>query len=90
MVLQVLREHQLYAKLIKCEVYQRKVQYLGHVISEEGIAVDPKMVEAIMDWPTQRMLPLLDLLWVSQAIIEGSLKDSPRSLIQLHRCRESK
>jgi hypothetical protein len=42
MVLQVLREHQLYAKLSKCSFYQRKIHYLGHIISEEGIAVDPR------------------------------------------------
>ena len=41
LVLHVLREHQLYAKLNKCDFYQSKVQYLGHVISKEGIAVDP-------------------------------------------------
>ena len=41
LVLQTLREHQLYAKNSKCEFYQSKVHYLGHVISEEGIVVDP-------------------------------------------------
>jgi hypothetical protein len=44
MVLQVLREHQLYTKLSKCSFYQRQVHYLGHIISEEGIVVDPKKV----------------------------------------------
>jgi hypothetical protein len=47
MVLQVLRENQLYAKLRKCAFYQRKIHYLGHIISEEGIVVDPEKVEAI-------------------------------------------
>jgi hypothetical protein len=47
MVLQVLREHQLYTKLRKCSFYQRKIHYLGHIISKEGIIVDPKKVEAI-------------------------------------------
>jgi hypothetical protein len=42
MVLQVLREHQLYAKLRKCSFYQRQIHYLGHIISEEGIVVDPE------------------------------------------------
>jgi hypothetical protein len=32
LVLQVLREHQLYAKLSKCSFYQRKIHYLGHII----------------------------------------------------------
>jgi len=41
MVLQVLREHKLYAKLSKCEFDQRRVHYLGHIIEEEGISMDP-------------------------------------------------
>jgi hypothetical protein len=50
LVLQVLREHQLYAKLSKCSFYQEKIHYLGHIISEEGIAVDPTKIEAIRGW----------------------------------------
>jgi hypothetical protein len=41
-VLQILREHKLYAKLSKCEFYKDQIQYLGHIISKEGIAVDPE------------------------------------------------
>ena len=52
--MQVLREHQLYANLSKCEFYQRILQYLGHVISEEGIAMDLENIEAIIDWPTPK------------------------------------
>jgi hypothetical protein len=52
MVLQVLREHQLYAKLSKCTFYQKQIHYLGHIVSEEGIAVDPEKIEAIKGWPT--------------------------------------
>jgi hypothetical protein len=54
MVLQVLREHQLYAKLSKCSFYQRQIHYLGHIISEEGIALDPEKVEAIREWSVPR------------------------------------
>ena len=36
-ILQVLREHQLYAKFNKCDFDKDKIQYLGHVISKEGI-----------------------------------------------------
>ena len=49
MVLQVLREHQLYAKLSKCSFYQKQIHYLGHIISQEGITVDPENVEAIRE-----------------------------------------
>jgi hypothetical protein len=54
LVLQVMREHQLYANLSKCYFYQKKIHYLGHIISEQGIAVDPEKFEAIREWPTPR------------------------------------
>jgi hypothetical protein len=54
MVLQVLREHQLYAKLGKYSFYQKQIHYLGHIISEEGIVVDPEKIQAIQEWPVPR------------------------------------
>jgi hypothetical protein len=53
-VLHVLREHQLYAKLSKCDFLQKQVHYIGHVISEEGMTFDPKNIKSIMYWPTPR------------------------------------
>jgi hypothetical protein len=50
-VLQTLRKHKLYAKSDKCDLYQKQIQYLGHVISEEVIVVDPEKIRAIMEWP---------------------------------------
>ena len=50
MVLQVLREHHLYAKLIKWSFYQKQIHYLGHIISKDGIAVDPEKIVAIREW----------------------------------------
>jgi hypothetical protein len=50
MVLQVLRGHQLYAKLGKCSFYQEQIHYLGHIISKDGIAIDPEKIEAIREW----------------------------------------
>ena len=49
-VLQVLREHQLYAKLSKCSFYQKQIHYLGHIISKDGISVDPEKIDAIREW----------------------------------------
>jgi hypothetical protein len=49
-VLQQLRDHQLYAKFSKCEFWINEVPFLGHVISSEGIAVDPRKVRDILDW----------------------------------------
>jgi hypothetical protein len=54
MVLQVLREHQVYAKLSNCSFYQKQIHYLGHIISEGGIIVDPEKVQAIQEWPVPR------------------------------------
>jgi hypothetical protein len=54
LVLKVLREHQLYAKLSKCSFYQKHIHYLGHIMSEQGIAIDPEKIEAIRGWPTPR------------------------------------
>jgi hypothetical protein len=51
LVLQCLRDHKLYGKLSKCSFYQSKIHYLGHVISDEGIAMDPTKFEVIMEWP---------------------------------------
>jgi hypothetical protein len=49
-VLQTLRENQLYAKLDKCEFWLQQVVFLGHVISAEGMLVDPRKVEAVLKW----------------------------------------
>ena len=43
-VLTRLREHKLYAKFSKCEFWLKKVPFLGHVLSEDGISVDPGKV----------------------------------------------
>ena len=49
-VLQTLREHQLYAKFSKCEFWLDQVEFLGHVISKEGIAVNLEKVNAVLEW----------------------------------------
>jgi thiamine transporter ThiT len=50
LALQCLQENKLYVKLCKISFYQSKIHYLGHVISDKGITVDPTKVEAIMEW----------------------------------------
>src|SRR4026208_655854 len=49
-VLQRLRDHQLYAKFTKCEFWLNSVKFLGHTISSEGISVDLTKVQEVMDW----------------------------------------
>jgi hypothetical protein len=55
MVLQRLREHQLYAKLSKCEFWIDEVLFLGHIINKDGLAVDPKKVADILNWKASKM-----------------------------------
>ncbi|KAL6312880.1 hypothetical protein AAG906_022641 [Vitis piasezkii] len=50
MALQTLRENQLYAKLEKCDFWLQEIQFLGHMVSQEGISVDPTKVEAVTKW----------------------------------------
>ena len=49
-MLEELRKHQLYAKFSKCEFWLRQVGFLGHILTQEGVAVDPEKVKAILDW----------------------------------------
>ena len=49
-VLQRLRDHKLYAKFSKCEFWLKEVPFLGHVVSAEGIAVDPSKVQDVLNW----------------------------------------
>jgi hypothetical protein len=48
--LQILREHQLYAKFSKCEFWLDQVEFIGHVIRKEGIAVNPSKVASVLEW----------------------------------------
>ncbi|XP_073159031.1 uncharacterized protein [Henckelia pumila] len=56
-ILQILRQEQLYAKLSKCEFWLDRVVFLGHVVSGEGISVDPSKVEAVINWPRPTSVP---------------------------------
>ncbi|KAL0537046.1 hypothetical protein IC582_026014 [Cucumis melo] len=49
-VLQTLRDKQLYAKFSKCEFWLEQVVFLGHVVSAKGVSVDPQKVEAVVNW----------------------------------------
>ncbi|XP_074355810.1 uncharacterized protein LOC141695466 [Apium graveolens] len=48
--LETLRREQLYAKFSKCKFWLNEVQFLGHIISVEGIQVDPSKIEAVLNW----------------------------------------
>ncbi|GJS27252.1 putative reverse transcriptase domain-containing protein [Tanacetum coccineum] len=50
-VLEILRQKKLYAKFSKCEFWLQQVAFLGHIVSTDGIIMDPSKVEAITKWP---------------------------------------
>ncbi|KAH0672805.1 hypothetical protein KY290_025037 [Solanum tuberosum] len=50
-VLQKLSEEKLYTKYVKCEFWLKEVAFLGHVVSGDGIKVDPKKTDVIRNWP---------------------------------------
>jgi hypothetical protein len=54
LVLQKLREHQLYAKFSKCDFLLKEVSFLGHVITDGGISVDPAKVDDVLKWEAPR------------------------------------
>ena len=73
--LQTLRTHQLYAKLEKCEFWQEEVKFLGHVVTRQGVAVDPVKIDAVRQWsqPTNasEIRSFLGLAGYYRRFIEG-------------------
>jgi hypothetical protein len=59
MVLQKLRDNQLYAKFSKCEFWLDEVPFLGHIISKGGISVDPVKVREIVGWKIPKTVTMV-------------------------------
>ena len=78
LVLQKLRENQLYAKFSKCEFWKESVQFLGHVLSAQGVAVDPSKIETVQDWKSPQTVfqirSFLGLAGYYRCFIEGFSK----------------
>ena len=53
-VLQTLREKKLYAKLSKCDFWLKEVSFLGHIVSAEGIRINPTKIEVVVNWKPPR------------------------------------
>jgi hypothetical protein len=63
LVLQKLKENQLYAKLNKCEFWLKEVSFLGHIISKGGISVNPSKVNDVLSWkPLQNVSDIRSFL----------------------------
>lgn len=70
LVLQWVRENSLYAKLEKCQLFQLSIDFLGHHISPEGVAMEPHKVESLCSWQppqqvkdVQRLLGFANYYW---------------------------
>jgi len=50
--LEVLTEHKLFLCPEKCEFHRKRIEYLGLVISENKVEIDPVKVAGVRDWPT--------------------------------------
>jgi hypothetical protein len=74
-VLQKLRDNQLYAKFSKCDFWLKEVAFLGHIITEGGIKVDPGKISEILDWKqpkdVSKMRSFLGLTGYYIKFIEG-------------------
>ncbi|GJX44314.1 hypothetical protein Tco_0260990 [Tanacetum coccineum] len=55
LVLELLRKEKLYAKFSKCEFWLQEVHFLGHVVNQSGIHVDPSKIEAVKNWKAPTM-----------------------------------
>jgi hypothetical protein len=51
MTLDILRQNQMFAKMSKCRFGYAKVDYLGHIVSAQGVSTDPETIQAMVDWP---------------------------------------
>jgi hypothetical protein len=94
LVLQKLRDNQLYAKYRKCEFWIGEVPFLGHIIFNEGISVDPAKVKEIVAWsiPTTvtEIRSFLGLVGYNQRFIEGFSKIAKFMTSLLEKGREFK
>jgi hypothetical protein len=77
-ILEKLREHQQYAKFSKCEFWLDEVGFLGHMITKEGIVVDPAKVTTVTEWEppknTREIRSFLGLAGYYQRFIENFSK----------------
>ena len=58
-MLQILKDHSFYANEKKCAFAQKRIAYLGHVITKEGVSADPEKVEAMKKWPQPKNVTVL-------------------------------
>ncbi|KAL8155653.1 hypothetical protein AgCh_000884 [Apium graveolens] len=76
-VLEILDYHELYANRKKCTFARQRIEYLGHVISGDGVAVDPSKIQVMVNWPIPKTLKelrgFLGLTGYYRKFVEGSV-----------------
>ncbi|TYK04678.1 pol protein [Cucumis melo var. makuwa] len=83
-VLKTLRANKLYAKFFKCEFWLKKVTFLGHVVSSEGVSVDPAKIKAATSWPRSSTVSEIRSfrVWhVTTGACESSFQELKRKLV---------
>lgn len=74
-VLSVLATNQLYVNQKKCLFVQARLEYLGHIVSKEGVSADPSKIQAMLDWPTPKTIKelrcFLGLIGYYQRFVAG-------------------
>jgi hypothetical protein len=90
LVLQKLRENQIYAKLNKCEFWLKEVSFIGHIISGGEISVDPSKIKDVLSWNTPQNVSdirsFLGLAGYYRRFIEGFSKISKPMTELLAKC----
>ena len=69
-VLEVLAKNQLYAKMSKCMFACLEVEYLGHIISGEGVKTDPKKILAMQEWPVPKDFQVLERVFRPHRLLQ--------------------
>jgi hypothetical protein len=75
LTLELLRQNQLFAKMSKCRFGVAKMDYLGHIVSAQGVCADPEKIKAMVDWPfpknTKSLRGFLGLTGYYRKFIKG-------------------
>ncbi|KAK8671534.1 hypothetical protein V6N13_038128 [Hibiscus sabdariffa] len=78
-VLQTLKDNRLYAKLSKCEFWLSEVTFLGHVVSADGVRVDPQKISAILDWKQPKNVPEVSFEKLKSVLTQAPVLVQPES-----------
>ena len=87
-VLQLLRESGLRLNQCKCSFFQKEVQYLGHIISRDGVATDPSKTEKVTTWPTPKSVRVTQQFLGFAGYYRRFVKDFAQIGQSLHRLTE--